>query len=442
MKWIPDLPDRQGSPKLHVGVAVKLLDQFHLRLNQLTQDIELRGQPLPAEVVEEAYIDFSTVGYDISKDIAIDAVVKVARENAYDPVAEWLEAIEKDESIEPIDLVYLSRDYLGFDDKLANSMFQKALLGAVWRRFEPGCQFDTALVFKGDQGVRKSSLIKALVPCRSWVSSSSQEGGKDQVLAMHRVWITELAELDHITGRKLPGWIKNMITTAEDLIRPPYSRTHKVMKRRSTLMATVNSSDFLKDDTGNRRFWVIDLPHVQGVDFIDTDKISRDRKRIWKAVIQLYRQGIKPMLTVAEQVESDRRNNGFMAENPFTSAVELRAMPWLLELAKAQGFTTRDAIERSLVCASVSEDHEGQKVTQQKVSQGDTIQMCACLRGLGFEQQPNATKDEMGKRTRRWFLPGHMPGTADTTKSQSVVQGQKPAQQDDQPPSTQQHRAV
>ena len=212
MKWIPDLPDRQGSPKLHVGVAVKLLDQFHLRLNQLTQDIELRGQPLPAEVVEEAYIDFSTVGYDISKDKAIDAVVKVARENAYDPVAEWLEAIEKDESIEPIDLVYLSRDYLGFDDKLANSMFQKALLGAVWRRFEPGCQFDTALVFKGDQGVRKSSLIKALVPCRSWVSSSSQEGGKDQVLAMHRVWITELAELDHITGRKLPGWIKNMIT--------------------------------------------------------------------------------------------------------------------------------------------------------------------------------------------------------------------------------------
>ena len=159
-------------------------------------------------------------------------------------------------------------------------------------------------------------------------------------------------------------------------------------------------------------------------------------------MIQLFRQGIKPMLTAAEQAESERRNSGYMAENPFTSAVELRAMPWLLCLAKAQGFTTRDAIERSLVCASVSEDHEGQKVTQQKVSPGDTIQMCACLRGLGFEQQPNATKDEMGKRTRRWFLPGHMPGTADTTKSQSVVQGQKPGQQDDLPPSTQQHRAV
>ena len=45
-----------------------------------------------------------------------------------------------------------------------------------------------------------------------------------------------------------------------------------------------------------------------------------------------------------------------MAENPFTSAVELRAMPWLLALANAQGFTTSDAIERSLVCASVSDE--------------------------------------------------------------------------------------
>ena len=68
------------------------------------------------------------------------------------------------------------------------------------------------------------------------------------------------------TGQKLPGWIKNMITTAEDLIRPPYGRTHKVMQRRSTLMATVNTGDFLKDDTGNRRFWVIQLPQKQYVD--------------------------------------------------------------------------------------------------------------------------------------------------------------------------------
>jgi len=144
------------------------------------------------------------------------------------------------------------------------------------------------------------------------------------------------------------------------------------------------------------------------------------------------------MLTIAEQAESDRKNNGFMAENPFTSAVEVRAMPWLLALGKAQGFTTRDAIERSLVCASVT----GDQVTQQKISPQDTSQMCACLRGLGFQQQPHATKDDTGRRTRRWFLPGHMPGTSDTTKSESVVQGQKPVQQVDLLPTTQQHSDI
>ena len=90
------------------------------------------------------------------------------------------------------------------------------------------------------------------------------------------------------------------------------------------------------------------------------------------------------------------------------------------------------------MCASVRDD----QVTQQKVSPQETNQMCACLRGLGFKQQPHATEDEMGKRTRRWFLPGYMPGEADIAKSQSVVQGQKPFQQEDLPPKTQQHRAV
>ena len=437
--WISDLPpsEKDKPEKLPIGDAVRMLRSLPLRLNQLTQDIELDGDPLDPEKVEEAYIDFSLINYAITKEQAIDAVLKVARARAYDPVLDWLRDVEKDSSIVPVDLSSIAKDYLDVGDKLSNTMLVMALLGAVKRRFHAGCKFDAVLTFKGDQSIRKSSAIEALAPHSSWVTSSSQEGGKDQILALHRVWMTELAELDHITGQKLPGWIKNMITTAEDLIRPPYGRVHKKLKRRSTLMATVNTGDFLKDDTGNRRFWVIGLPHKQYVDVIDTEKIARDRKRIWKAVIELYRQGVKPMLSCADQAESERRNTGYMAENPFTSAVELRAMPWLLQLAKAQGFTTRDAIERSLVCASVTEDLEGQKVTQQKVSPQDTKTMASCLRSLGFEQQPNATKDEERKRTRRWFLPGNTPGTTDTAKPESTVSGQKPVQQIDLLPLTQ-----
>ena len=104
MKWISDLPPAPGDKpqKLSVGDACRRIKDFRLRLNQLTQDIELDGQPLEAETVEEAYIDFSLINYAITKDQAIDAVVKVARSRAYDPVLEWLKDIEKDDSIVPV----------------------------------------------------------------------------------------------------------------------------------------------------------------------------------------------------------------------------------------------------------------------------------------------------------------------------------------------------
>ena len=71
------------------------------------------------------------------------------------------------------------------------------------------------------------------------------------------------------------------------------------MPRRSVLAASVNGDDFLRDTTGNRRFWVVDLPQKQHVDVIDTDRIERDRDRIWKAAIAQYRAGMQPMLSSA-----------------------------------------------------------------------------------------------------------------------------------------------
>ena len=135
------------------------------------------------------------------------------------------------------------------------------------------------------------------------------------------------------------------------------------------------------------------------------------------------------------------RHIGAVSE-PLMSPQRRRYLAFHAGATQSQGFTTRYAIERSMVCASVSEDSDGQKVTQTKVTQQDIKNMAICLRSLGFKQQPHATKDEQGKRTRRWFLEGHMPGTPDTAESESTVQGQKPDQQIDLLPPTQQHRAV
>ena len=80
-KWISDLePWNEDKPKkLSVGDACRRIKDFRLRLNQLTQDIELDGQPLEAETVEEAYIDFSLINYAITKDQAISEVISLLK---------------------------------------------------------------------------------------------------------------------------------------------------------------------------------------------------------------------------------------------------------------------------------------------------------------------------------------------------------------------------
>ena len=114
----------------------------------------------------------------------------------------YFEDIVRDESIRPVDLSTFSADYFGTSDPLYDAMWAAVLRGAVWRVFEPGGQFDFVLTLKGDQGIRKSSSFQALVPDPDWFSSSTHDQPKDMTVALHRVLITELAELEHITGKR------------------------------------------------------------------------------------------------------------------------------------------------------------------------------------------------------------------------------------------------
>jgi predicted P-loop ATPase len=111
---------------------------------------------------------------------------------------------------------------------------------------QPGCQFDFVLTLKGAQGIRKSSSFLALVPNPDWMSSSTHDQAKDMTVALHRTLITELAELEHITGKKSTGALKNHITTRVDLCRVPYGKAYERLRRRSIMVASVNGDEFLQ----------------------------------------------------------------------------------------------------------------------------------------------------------------------------------------------------
>ena len=252
-----------------------------------------------------------------------------------------------------------------------------------------------------------------------WFSSSSHDQLKDQTIALHRVLITELGELEHHTGKRSAGALKNLITNPRDLQRVPYGTAYEFMPRRSVLAASVNGDDFLRDTTGNRRFWVVALPQKQHVDVIDTDRIERDRDRIWKAAIAQYRCGMKPMLSAAHQTQSDKQNEGFTVENRFISAVEMRCLE---KLKASAGFPLQLAIVESLVCASVEHlEDGGVRVIQRQATKADQQDMAECLKLLGFKRDDNPRGSD---RTRKW----RFVGTDDTGAKQGSVSAKNQVQ--------------
>jgi predicted P-loop ATPase len=391
--WKVDEKGKKSRSSCCAGDLLRKFEKTGLSYNDLAMEVRLEDNLVKAAEMEMAYMELQIKGWSAKPRDTYDAIVGAAKANSYHPVLQYFKRIESDSSIEPIDLSSVSRDYLGTTDRLADAMLAATLRGAVWRVFNPGCQFDAVLTLKGPQGIRKTSAFRALVPDPDWFSSSAHDSLKDSVIALHRVLITELAELEHHTGRRSAGALKSLITTNCDLIRVPYGRSPEMMPRRSIMVASVNGDEFLRDHTGNRRFWVVDLP----AGLIDTDRIARDRDRIWKAAIQQYRKGLEPQLTTAEQALSDRRNQGFMVENPFVAPFEA-ILPILQE---TNGFTTEWVIRKTEVCASTEITRKGTRVIQQQISQKHMDTAAEALKMLGFTRDKHQTR-ENGERARRW----------------------------------------
>lgn len=356
-----------------------------LRWNLLQKRIELDGRHLPASQVELLHVDLSEYGYCIGKETAIDVIRRTAFANQYNPVEEYLDLIAADGAIEPIDLGSVATEYLGTHDSLYDSMLAATLVGAVARTFEPGCKFDTCLVLKGGQGVGKSSFIKALAS-PDWLNDTTQPKEKETLQAIHSCWVMELAELDSLTTKREAGAVKALLSSSIDKYQLPYGRAIEDYPRRSIMIGTCNRDDFLRDETGSRRFWVIDLHHdFAAGNVIDVDRVVTDRDRIWKAAVLAYRSGRQRWLSSDDQNESNQRNRGFEQEHPWES----RIAQWL-NLDTPQGFTTEQCLLKSEI-----------RLCEDSIQQKDYQDAAKVLTRLGYYRTRHQLRRYSNKRV--WF---------------------------------------
>jgi predicted P-loop ATPase len=373
--------------KLHTGrLAGELVDNLgdRLRFNELTLRPEIDRKPLPDYWLQHFYVTLGQAGWKIDKGPARDALLHAARQNSYHPIREYLKALEADAQLQPVDLASLASTYLGTSDPLYDAMLAATLIGAVARVLRPGCKFDTCTVLRGPQGIFKSTFWKALAS-PAWFCDTPNDD-KDLKLAIQTCWIYELAELETKTGNKEAGAIKALLSSSVDNYRVPYGAGIEDHPRPSILVGSCNRDDFLRDSTGSRRFWVVDLPQDPDLgQRINIAKVRDDRDPIWKAALLAYRAGRLPILSPPDQLESNRRNRGYEPEHIWLAPLQ----KWLQTYAPAQ-FST----DVALIGAGLRD--------KDRLGSHDQRIAAELLRDLGYVRDAHQTRQDGKRLPRMW----------------------------------------
>jgi predicted P-loop ATPase len=246
-----------------------------------------------------------------SKDKIFDAVNVVASENKFHPVRDYLDSCTWD-GVPRVETLLV--DYLGAEDNdYTRAVTRKALAAAVARIYRPGCKFDHMLTVRGRQGLGKSSFFGKLGG--PWFSDSfTTLQGKDAYEQVLGVWIMEVGELAGMRKAEAET-IKLYISKQTDRFRPAYGRRTQEFPRQCIFVGTTNEEQFLRDTTGNRRFWVVDTPNEPSLDFWE-ELTPGMVQLIWGEAVEIYKAGEKLYLPKALEAKAREIQAAYEEENP------------------------------------------------------------------------------------------------------------------------------
>ena len=311
----------------------KILELFQgkLRYNTLKHTIEYNGE---TRLFEETRAELSKlVGFDnwySSDESVFKLLLNLAKEDSYCPFQEYLESIE-DPEIEHDFLDTLASTIYGTKDPLQNQYLKRTLIGAVRRTYEPGCPHPYVLILYSKSRWAKSHSIAALFGDEYTGAGLISMEDKDSIMTLSQSIVHELPEMDKIFNQKDSSTMKSFITITTDTYRPPYGRSVVQNKRRTILVGTTNHNNFLTDETGNKRYLIIELGHEANTDFIYAFKDS-----IWAAALDGYRKGISNELPNDAMESSEERNKDFLFqdvwEEPIAQYIKPLAMVTTKEL--------------------------------------------------------------------------------------------------------------
>lgn len=206
-------------------------------------------------------------GYQaVRKEVANDTISLYMGGNRFNSWLEHLDSLPEWDGVNRIRQPF-SNFELSEDEA---DILENAWLAWIHRWYNPGAQLDSVLVLVGEQGRRKSSYISAItegvIPMSELEGIPESAKDKDDYAAIHASPVVAINEIDRLSLRSegskngSDAKLKNLITTRHDSWRNPYGRFSVNHARPSVFMGTTNHTEFIGDTTGDRRYWVIEIP--------------------------------------------------------------------------------------------------------------------------------------------------------------------------------------
>lgn len=352
-----------------------------------------------------------------------NGVLMAARSAKYNPVHDLIRA-------EPWDGTERLEHWLTDVYEIAERPYTRLIgkcfiMGLVKRALQPGCKFDYMLIIKGEQGLKKSTAFRALA-YPFFTDNAIRMGDKDSLMAMQLVWIAESAELESLNKSETTQ-IKQFLSAQEDMFRPPYGAQLIRAKRHAVNVGTTNADTFLKDATGDRRFWPLEV-HV-----VNEDVLAGIRLQLFAEALHRLEAGERYWPTKEEEHELVfPEHEPFKRTDTWEDMIDLYVNrskpdkhdnPDLPVNARRDFFTTVEIYEKALLIKADRIDGAGNMDTR----------IGNAMRALGFDKHRETT----GGRLRGWKRrppppPKAVPYTAPVDPNEALT-GPQASEDDDLP---------
>ena len=286
----------KGTPKKVWGNFKRIceLNNISIKYNELSKKVEFKGDMFSLSDKSEACFEdlyqlcLNKYFTSISRKDVQSFIFRVSQENSYNPAKEYFEECyknwnHKEGYIKELADTIITPD--SYDDSFKELLLRKWLIGTANIAFNDGTQnTNGVLVIQGKQGIGKTRWIKTLLPNLHWIDTDKFINPKkvDDVVDVTSALIVELGELKTSLKKDTVDMLKMFFTRTKDRYRRPYGVNSEEYPRTTSFYATINNEEFLEDNTGNRRYWCIQVESMIVNHNIDINQL-------WGEVMHLLR---------------------------------------------------------------------------------------------------------------------------------------------------------